>query len=338
MIGTTEILSPEQVRGEEACIGTDVWQLGVMFFELLTGRMPFEASSTAEMYARILAAQFPPLQQLQPATPPALAKIVARCLEKEPSKRYASGSALYEALSNWEGSTGETVKVGRRQVAWLAGAAAALLLIGGGILAVRNPDGSTTDTKTDDKKTDDKKTRVLSSDAKDIEVDAADGVAEVYRNGKMVGTTPFHVRARTGEKDMPALTLAEDLNISVDFTIWNKQDLWEEKALRADAVVRVSPDRFVTLMNAEDERGHGAWMLHNLKRRLDGFATVQRWYPTGLNFIRAARAHQDAERCRQAGVPRTAPRSAGNTGPSCSISGTAEGRRPQTDQLLTVAR
>jgi serine/threonine-protein kinase len=138
VIGTTEILSPEQVRGEEACIGTDVWQLGVMFFELLTGRMPFEASSTAEMYARILAAQFPPLQQLQPATPPALAKIVARCLEKEPSKRYASGSALYEALSNWEGSTGGTVKVGRRQVAWLAGAAAALLLIGGGILAVRN--------------------------------------------------------------------------------------------------------------------------------------------------------------------------------------------------------
>ena len=81
-------------------------------------------------------------------------------------------------------------------------------------------------------------------------------------------------------EDMPALTLAEDLNISVDFTIWNKQDLWEEKALRADAVVRVSPDRFVTLMNAEDERGHGAWMLHNLKRRLDGFATAQRWYPT----------------------------------------------------------
>jgi len=125
--------------------------------------------------------------------------------------------------------------VGRRQVAWLAGADAALLLIGGGILAVRNPDGSTTatktddkktddkktdDKKTDDKKTDDKKTRVLSSDAKDIEVDAADGVAEVYRNGKMVGTTPFHVRARTGETVNLVLKRAgcEDRPVEFDAT------------------------------------------------------------------------------------------------------------------------
>lgn len=94
--------------------------------------------------------------------------------------------------------------------------------------------------------------------------------------------------------DMAALTLAEDLNISVDFTMWNKQDLWEDKALRAEPVVQVSPDQFVTLMNAEDERGHGAWMLHNLKRRLDGLSTPKRWYPTGLNFIRAARAQKNA--------------------------------------------
>jgi len=95
-------------------------------------------------------------------------------------------------------------------------------------------------------------------------------------------------------EDMPALTLAEDLNISVDFTMWNKQDLWEDKALRAEPVVKVSPDQFVTLMNAEDERGHGAWMFHNLKWRLDSLATVPRWYPTGLNFIRVARAQKSS--------------------------------------------
>jgi hypothetical protein len=95
-------------------------------------------------------------------------------------------------------------------------------------------------------------------------------------------------------QDMPALTLGEDLNISVDFTMWNKQDLWKEKALRAEPVVKVGPDQFVTLMNAEDERGLGAWMFHGLKRRLDGLETAQRWYPSGLNFIYAARAQKSS--------------------------------------------
>jgi hypothetical protein len=94
--------------------------------------------------------------------------------------------------------------------------------------------------------------------------------------------------------DMPALTLAEDLNISVDFTIWNKRNLWVDRALRAEPVVRVSPDQFVTLMNTEDERRHGAWMLHNLRRPLEHFAVDGRWYPAGLNFIRAAREQKDS--------------------------------------------
>jgi hypothetical protein len=84
------------------------------------------------------------------------------------------------------------------------------------------------------------------------------------------------------------------LNISVDFTIWNKRDLWKDRALRAPPILPVAPDRFVTLMNAEDERGHGAWMFHNLKRPLEHFAVDGRWYPSGLNFIREARAQKSS--------------------------------------------
>jgi len=195
VIGTTEILAPEQVKGEEAGLGTDVWQIGVMFFELLTGRMPFEASSTAELYARILAAQYPPLEQLQPAAPPALRKIVTRCLEKDAAKRYASGSTLYDALSNWE--SGTRTQIDRRRVALVAGGAvAALLLITGGILAVRHTGGDGPDKTTESGKT--TETPPL-TDARAITVDAADGVAQVFRDGKLVGTTPFLVRAQAGE-------------------------------------------------------------------------------------------------------------------------------------------
>jgi hypothetical protein len=93
-------------------------------------------------------------------------------------------------------------------------------------------------------------------------------------------------------EETTALTLAEDLNISVDFTIWNKRNLWKDRALRAEPIVRVSPDQFVTLMNAEDERGHGAWMFHNLRQPLEHFAVDGRWYPSGLNFIREVRAQK----------------------------------------------
>lgn len=95
-------------------------------------------------------------------------------------------------------------------------------------------------------------------------------------------------------EDAPALILAEDLNICVNFTMWNKRNLWEDRALRAEPVVRVDPVRFVTLMNAEDERGGGAWMLHNLKKPLARLEVDGRWYPPGISFVREAREQKAA--------------------------------------------
>jgi hypothetical protein len=101
-------------------------------------------------------------------------------------------------------------------------------------------------------------------------------------------------------QDTTALTLAEDLNVSVDFTIWNKRDLWKDRGLQSEPIVRVSPDQFVTLMNAEDERGHGAWMLHNLRQPLEHFAVDGRCYPSGVNFVRES---PSAEACAGRLVP-----------------------------------
>ena len=182
VIGTAEILAPEQIRGEEGGFPTDVWQIGIMFYELLTGRMPFQASSTHELYARILSAQQPPMEQT--GGPGQYDRMVAKCLEKDPARRYASASALYQALA------GDATGPGRNRKPLLiaAGAAmAAVALIAGGVMLFQHPrDGGGT---------------LVEQNAGDkaITVDAVDGVAEVYRDGRLVGNTPFVVHAKTGD-------------------------------------------------------------------------------------------------------------------------------------------
>ena len=88
--------------------------------------------------------------------------------------------------------------------------------------------------------------------------------------------------------DVQQLLLAEDLNLGVVFTMWNKRDLWEGKDFPTRHDVEVDPRHWITVLNAEDERGGGAWMLHGLRRKLD-LATATRWFPAGLQFIREAK-------------------------------------------------
>jgi len=91
--------------------------------------------------------------------------------------------------------------------------------------------------------------------------------------------------------DSPKLALAEDLNVSVVFTMWNKRNLWEGKALPADPVLRASPNHLVMLMNAEDERGGGARLLHAIPKPLP-LGVDGRWFPPGITFVRQARAQR----------------------------------------------
>ncbi len=91
-------------------------------------------------------------------------------------------------------------------------------------------------------------------------------------------------------EDAPSLSLAEDLNVSIVTTMWNKRNLWEGKPYPKSNVVEASPNHLVTLLNAEDERGGGAWMMHGLPRPLKNLAVDGRWYPPGISFVREARA------------------------------------------------
>jgi tRNA A-37 threonylcarbamoyl transferase component Bud32 len=86
-VGTPHYLSPEQALGEEVDGRSDVYALGVVLFEMLTGRVPFEGRNVIELIAKHISAPPPKVSDLEPQMPAALAGLVDRMLAKEPAKR-----------------------------------------------------------------------------------------------------------------------------------------------------------------------------------------------------------------------------------------------------------
>lgn len=95
MLGTPSYMSPEQVKGLDVDHRSDIFSLGVMLYEMTTGSRPFRGRSAAELASSILR-DAPP--RLPPAVPGDLARVIARCLEKEPPARFASMTDVADAL------------------------------------------------------------------------------------------------------------------------------------------------------------------------------------------------------------------------------------------------
>lgn len=107
VIGTPAYMSPEQARGERHVDATsDVWSLGVVMFELLTGRLPYSATSPlAALMTSIATEPLPFVRDRAPWVPPALAEIVDRAMQRDPSARYQHAGALRDALLRFDGDT-----------------------------------------------------------------------------------------------------------------------------------------------------------------------------------------------------------------------------------------
>jgi eukaryotic-like serine/threonine-protein kinase len=98
VVGTAAYLAPEQVRGDEATPATDVYALGVVLYQFLTGRLPYEGSSLAELAVRQQNEKPLPPSTYNSEVPEPLGAAVLRALEGDPSRRYASADELATGL------------------------------------------------------------------------------------------------------------------------------------------------------------------------------------------------------------------------------------------------
>jgi eukaryotic-like serine/threonine-protein kinase len=102
LLGSPSYASPEQIRQLDVDHRADIWSLGVVLFELLTGSKPFTGGTIVDVCAQILMQPIPSVRERQPDIDPALGAIVTRCLAKERQDRYGSALELYEALQPFD--------------------------------------------------------------------------------------------------------------------------------------------------------------------------------------------------------------------------------------------
>lgn len=98
VLGTPSFMSPEQMAGRQADGRSDLYSLGVALFQLLTGHLPHEGASMAELMRQIVNEPAPDVRTLRPELPEALADLVALALEKRPEVRYADGVQMAQDL------------------------------------------------------------------------------------------------------------------------------------------------------------------------------------------------------------------------------------------------
>ena len=102
VLGTPSFMSPEQLAGGEVDGRSDVYSLGAMLFQLLTGHLPFEADSMHALLQRIAHEPAPDVRVWRPELPAALADVVALALQKRPEVRYADAATLAADLRQIE--------------------------------------------------------------------------------------------------------------------------------------------------------------------------------------------------------------------------------------------
>jgi serine/threonine protein kinase/Tol biopolymer transport system component len=129
IVGTLPYMPPEQLEGKPTDVRSDIFALGAVLYEMVTGRRAFEAESQASLITKIMSQQPVSIASLQPITPPALERLVAKCLEKDPDDRWQSASDVASEL-RWiaDGGAGQAVAPSRvRRLPWILAAASLLI-------------------------------------------------------------------------------------------------------------------------------------------------------------------------------------------------------------------
>ena len=208
VIGTLGTLAPEVLEGSPASPQSDVWSLGVLSLQMITGRAPYDASSHIQIRRiqdRGWRAAVAPHK-----VSPDLARILDRALEINPRQRFSDAAALLEALkavpighsrdsrqslhlsTRWQG----LVPVHRKRI--FAGVGAAIALGALGYYSISNYcctlPANTAGTPIDASQ------RTAQRAMADVSIDTIDGPAQIFAQGRVIGTTPYRVRLPIGDK------------------------------------------------------------------------------------------------------------------------------------------
>jgi serine/threonine-protein kinase len=137
-VGTIGYMSPEQARGETVDARSDLWSMGVIFYELLTGVRPFEGTTQAVIFEGILSKTPVPPRTRNPKIPAEWERIVSRLLEKDRATRYQSAQDLLADLKrvNRDSSSGTSTPLPPHRRSWrkyALGAVAGLIVLGGAL-------------------------------------------------------------------------------------------------------------------------------------------------------------------------------------------------------------
>jgi tetratricopeptide (TPR) repeat protein/predicted Ser/Thr protein kinase len=142
VLGTPAYMSPEQAKGEELDARSDLFTLGIIFYELMTGASPYKAETALEsLYKRTTEQVRPPIE-VAPQIPKPLSDIAVHCLEIDKDKRYASAAEVLNDLEAWSGGTLATrviIQGKRSRAGKIAGIAlAAVVALGAGVFYFRD--------------------------------------------------------------------------------------------------------------------------------------------------------------------------------------------------------
>ena len=150
MVGTMEYMSPEQAMGKELDARSDQFAVGLIFYELLSGSVPYHAESAIASLVMRTQEGAVPLTEVDPTVPPELSAIVGKCLERDPAARFPSVQELIDEIEIWQGKkrrVGESLIVPQLPkpaparpfpLKWIAVGVAALVLAAGAYWAVHN--------------------------------------------------------------------------------------------------------------------------------------------------------------------------------------------------------
>jgi Tol biopolymer transport system component len=137
VLGTYQYMAPEQLEGKEVDSRTDIFSLGAVLFEMVTGRRAFAGASQASLIGAIMHEAPPPISTIQPMTPPAFDRVVQTCLAKDPEERWQTAHDVKLQLQ-WISEGGSVVglpapvaarRKSRERSAWIAAAAAAVAAV-----------------------------------------------------------------------------------------------------------------------------------------------------------------------------------------------------------------